>query len=562
MLPRKMMEEVLLELGIITGEQLKAALREQKENIQKLGRILVGKGIVTETQLLETLEIMLGIPHVQLSKMNIDAEILELLPPQLIRLHKVLPISKHMKVLTLAMADPFDQRAIDDVRMATGLDVVPVLASEKEIDIGIRQYLAFRLDPEIDKILGELGQEDKTFTRRSLQTVKVEEDAPVVRLVNSILNQAVQGRCSDIHIEPQKNEVRIRFRLDGELYEVINLPLNSLAAVVSRLKIMAGMDISEKRVPQDGRFRLDVEGREVDFRTSTLPTANGEKVVLRILDRAVALTQIEQLGLNEANREKLLALASKPHGMVLVTGPTSSGKTTTLYSVLSKVNSIYKNTITLEDPVEYSLAGINQVQVNPKAGLTFASGLRSILRQDPDIIMVGEIRDKETAQLAVQAALTGHLVFSTLHTNSAAGTIARLKDMGIEEFLLASSLMGIVSQRLVRQLCANCREPYVIDEETAAKLGIPEERGKEFYRPAGCNMCRQLGYRGRIAIQEIMLVGPEIRALINRGENSEDLIEAAAVNAGMRSIKMDGIAKARTGLTSLEEVMKTVLMGG
>lgn len=563
MLPRKMMGEVLVELGLITGEQLKTALQEQKQNGSKLGRILVNSGVITEQQMLETLEIMLGIPHIQLSKLNIDPEIIGLLPPQLIRLHKILPISKHMKVLTMAMADPFDQLAIDDVRMACGLDVVPMLASETEIDTAIRQYLAFRLDPDIEKILRELSPEEKAAaSRHNLQTVKIDEDAPIVRLVNSILTQAVQGRCSDIHIEPRVEEVRVRFRLDGELFEVMNLPTSILAPVVSRLKIIAAMDISEKRIPQDGRFRIDIEGREIDFRCSTLPTAYGEKMVLRILDRAAALIRIDRLGLSSANEETLLSLATKPHGMVLVTGPTGSGKTTTLYSVLNRINSVDKNIITLEDPVEYTLDGINQVQVNPRAGLTFASGLRSILRQDPDIIMVGEIRDQETAQLAVQASLTGHLVFSTLHTNSAAGTIARLKDIGIEDYLLASSLAGIISQRLVRRLCLNCRQPYILDRKTALKLSIPEEEGREFFQPGGCNMCRQMGYSGRFAIHEIMQMTSETKSLVNRGDDSEDSLEAMAVRDGMASIKMDGVEKARMGLTSLEEVMKTVLMGG
>lgn len=564
MLPRKLIGEVLFDLGLISGEQLQDALQEQKQSGKKLGRVLVDKGILSEQQLGETLEMMFGIPYIQLGKTNIEPELIKLLPSQLIRMHKILPIIRNAKVLTLAMANPFDQRAIDDVRMTTGLDVIPMLASEKDIDIAIHQTLAFRLDPEIDKILGEMNQENKTATtaRKELQMVKVGEDAPIIRMVNSILIQSVQARCSDIHIEPQQNEVRIRFRMDGGLYQVLNIPLNSLPAVVSRVKIMAGMDIAEKRIPQDGRFRMEVEGREVDFRISTLPTSYGEKIALRILDRASALNRIEQLGLTHGNRENLLALANKPYGMLLVTGPTGSGKTTTLYSVLRNINTIEKNIITLEDPVEYSLAGINQVQTNPKAGLTFASGLRSILRQDPDIIMVGEIRDLETAQLAVQAALTGHLVFSTLHTNSAVGTIARLKDIGIEDFLLASSLIGIVSQRLVRQLCSNCREEYELDEKTAAKLGIAEETGKVFYRSTGCSMCRQLGYQNRIAIQEILVMGPEVRALVNRGENSEDIIEKIAVRAGMISIKADGIGKARKGITSLEEVMKTVLIGG
>jgi type IV pilus assembly protein PilB len=564
MTKRKAIGEILFDMGLITAEQQKIVLDEQGKTGEKFGKILLKKGFLTEQQLMETLEFTLGIPQVQLSKMDIDPEAVKLLPPQIIRLYQVLPISKRRNILTVAMVDPLNQQAIDDVRLATNMDVVPVLASERDMDTAIRQYLAFRLDPGMENIVNELGLDVKASALRlkELQNMKIDEDAPIIRMVNSILVQAVQGRCSDIHIEPQEKDLRVRFRVDGELYEVLSLPQLSQAAVISRIKISANMDIAEKRVPQDGRFRMVVDGREVDFRVSTLPTALGEKAVLRILDRGNALTRVDQLGLSPHNKEYLLSLSRRPHGMLLVTGPTGSGKTTTLYSVLGEVNSVDKNIITLEDPIEYTLAGINQVQTNLRAGLTFASGLRSILRQDPDIIMVGEIRDQETAQLAVQAALTGHLVLSTLHTNSAAGTIARIKDMGIEDFLLASSLSGIVSQRLVRQLCPNCKKKYILTEETACKLGMPEESGHEFYRSAGCNMCRQLGYQGRIALHEVLVVGHRVRELINRGENSEDEIEAAAVKEGMITIREDGLEKAKLGKTSLEEVMKVVLLEG
>jgi type IV pilus assembly protein PilB len=560
---RKMMGEILTELGIITNKQLAAALDEQKQSREKLGTILVNRGFMTEQQLMEALEFMLGIPQVQISKIQIDPEAIKTLPPHLIRQYKVLPVSKQKNSLTVAMADPLNQQHIDDLRMASGRDIIPVLASEKELNIAIRQYLAFYLDPGIEKILGELQQESKNvaLSKKDLNQVKIEDEAPIIRMVNSMLAQAVRGRASDMHIEPQEDHTRVRFRIDGELYQVLTLPQISLAAVVSRLKIMAGMDIAEKRIPQDGRFRMEIEQREVDFRVSSLPTSNGEKIVLRILDRAHALTRIDQLGLSNENREKLIALARRPYGMVLVTGPTGSGKTTTLYSVLGEINSIDKNIITLEDPIEYTLTGINQVQTNIKAGLTFASGLRSVLRQDPDVIMVGEIRDEETSRLAVQAALTGHLVFSTLHTNSAAGTIARLHDMGIEEFLLATSLAGIVAQRLVRRLCKNCRETYLLDEETAVRLGIAEQSNQEFYRAVGCNMCRQLGYQGRMALHEILIPGPETRDLVSYGELSEEKLELAAIKEGMKTMKIDGVAKARQGLTSLEEVMKVVLLG-
>ena len=564
MAKQKVIGEILVEMGLITAEQQQSVLAEQAKTKEKFGTILLKKGILTEQQLMEILEFRMGIPQVQLSKMEIDPEIVKLLPPNIIRLHKVLPVSKRKNILTLAMADPLNQQAIDDVRMATSLDIVPVLASERDLDTAIRQYLAFRLDPGMESIVNELGLDGKAnaMRLRELQNMKIDEDAPIIRMVNSILVQAVQGRCSDIHVEPQEKDLRVRFRVDGELYEVLSLPQLSQAAVISRIKISANMDIAEKRVPQDGRFRMMIDGREVDFRVSTLPTALGEKAVLRILDRNNALNRVDQLGLSPQNKEYLLSLSRRPHGMLLVTGPTGSGKTTTLYSVLGEVNTTDKNIITLEDPIEYTLSGINQVQVNPRAGLTFASGLRSILRQDPDIIMVGEIRDQETAQLAVQAALTGHLVLSTLHTNSAAGTVARIKDMGIEDFLLASSLSGIVSQRLIRQLCPVCKQKYALPEETAVRLGMEEETGHEFYRSVGCNMCRQLGYQGRLALHEIMIVGGKIRELINRGENSEDEIEAVARREGMITIREDGLQKARQGKTSLEEVLKVVLLEG
>lgn len=562
--PQKMIGELLLNRNIITRDQLDAALGKQQKTGEKLGRLLVREGFLTEQQLLEILELVLGIPHVQIGKLNINPEAVKLLPPRLIRFHKILPISVRKRNITLAMADPLNHQALDDVRMVTGRDVTPVLASEKELDIAIRQFLAFRLDPNIDIILSELNQEGKlpAPNTKDIPLTRTEDEAPLIRVVNSIMLQAVQGRCSDVHVEPRENDIGIRYRVDGELYEVLTLPKALAAAIVSRIKIMAGMDIAERRLPQDGRFQMKVENREVDFRVSTLPVIHGEKAALRILDRANVLTRIEQLGLSSHNQQRLLALSRRPYGMLLVTGPTGSGKTTMLYSILGEINSVEKNIVTLEDPVEYSIPGINQVQVNPKAGVTFAGGLRSVLRQDPDIIMVGEIRDFETAQLAVQAASTGHLVLSTLHTNDAVGAIARLIDMGIEGYLLSDSVAGVVSQRLVRQLCENCKSKYILDEDTAKRLGISEEKGGEFYRATGCNMCRQLGYRGRIALHEIMIIGPGTKHHIYRGEHLHDSLERAAIEEEMITIKIDGINKAKQGITSLEEVMKVMFSGG
>lgn len=496
--------------------------------------------------------------RIRLHNMTIDSEAVDLVSPHIIRLHQILPVARTNYSITLAMAQPFNHQVIDDVRMATGLEVIPVLADQKEIELAIRQVLAFRLDQDMEKVLGELRQSvtKKLPGEPEIQSINV-DDAPVIRLVNYLLLQAVRVRTSDIHIEPQKKDVRTRFRVDGELYEVLTLPKMSLPAIISRIKIISGMDIAEKRIPQDGRFRMMMEGRDIDFRVSTLPASNGEKAVIRVLDPAYALAGIDQLGLLSLNRKRLTALSKRPYGMILAAGSTGSGKTTTLYAILKNIDAIKKNIITLEDPIEYSLEGVNQVQVNTKAGVTFPGGLGAILRQDPDIIMVGEIRDHATARLAVQAALTGHLVLSTLHTNSAAGTVARLADMGIEYYLLAASLAGVISQRLVRRLCEHCRTQYTLDKDTAEIMGLEEQTGGRFYRPVGCNMCRRLGYQGRLALQEVMLMGPKVSSAINRGAKLDE-IQTAAQEEGMVPIKEDGIAKAYAGLTSLEEVIRAV----
>ncbi len=560
----KMLGEILIDMELVSYQQLEAALSEQNHSGEKLGQILVQQGIMSEPQLMETLEYILGIPQVRISNIDIDPEAVKLISPNIIKQYKLMPLCKCHGSITVAMADPLNQQAIDDTRMSSGLEVIPLIASVKELDIAIQQYLAFNPDPNMEKLIDEFNDKycSTEMQKRDLQLVKIDYDAPVIRMVNSILTQAVHGNCSDIHIEPQETHTRVRFRMDGELHEVMTLPQSSEAAVISRIKIMSGMDIAEKRIPQDGRFRMQFDSREVDFRVSTLPAFCGEKIVLRILDRNNLITQIDRLGLSSENRKKLLFLSHRLFGMILITGPTGSGKTTTLYSILSEINSENKNIITLEDPVEYSLAGINQVQVNTKAGLSFARGLRSVLRQDPDVIMLGEIRDQETAKMAVQAALTGHLMISTLHTNSATGALARLSDMGIENFLISSALSGVVAQRLVRKLCPNCRINYILDTDTAIRLKQPDLAGHVFYRPGGCNMCRQSGYAGRLALHEILLAGSRIRTLIACGSASENAIQDMAFEDGMKTILEDGIGKAQEGLTSLEEVIKSVLLEG
>jgi type IV pilus assembly protein PilB len=557
---RKLLGDILLENRLLSKSQLEEALTEQKNTREKLGQVLVRRGFITEQQLLEVLEFSLGIPQVQLNQVKIDPAVVRLLPTTLIRKHYILPISVNQQRLTLGMVDPLNYEAIDDVRILTGLDVLPVLVSENDMNAAIQQFAALQVDSRMEKLLGELNQQ--SFGVVEMDTAPdIEDDAPVIRMVNSILQQAVQVTASDIHIEPLEHDVRVRFRIDGELVEVFTLPKKSFAAIVSRIKIMGNLDISEKRIPQDGRTRMIIEGREIDFRISSLPSIHGEKMVLRILDRTHALMSLQDLGFSTVNLEKIAALIRRPHGMIVVTGPTGSGKTTTLYSILTEINVAESNIVTLEDPVEYSLVGINQVQINNKAGLTFPAGLRSILRQDPDIIMVGEMRDTETAELGVRAALTGHLFFSTLHTNSASGTIARMVNMGVENYLLSSSLIGVVSQRLIRRLCPYCKQDYQLDETVARRLGMQEYVGQVFYRPQGCNRCRQAGYSGRMALHEVLVLGPQMRIAINNHVNSEDELEAIARQEGMITMREDGIAKALAGSTSLEEVMKGVFLG-
>lgn len=557
---RKLLGDILLENRLLSKSQLEEALTEQKNTREKLGQVLVRRGFITEQQLLEVLEFSLGIPQVQLNQVKIDPAVVRLLPTTLIRKHYILPISVNQQRLTLGMVDPLNYEAIDDVRILTGLDVLPVLVSENDMNAAIQQFAALQVDSRMEKLLGELNQQ--SFGVVEMDTAPdIEDDAPVIRMVNSILQQAVQVTASDIHIEPLEHDVRVRFRIDGELVEVFTLPKKSFAAIVSRIKIMGNLDISEKRIPQDGRTRMIIEGREIDFRISSLPSIHGEKMVLRILDRTHALMSLQDLGFSTVNLEKIAALIRRPHGMIVVTGPTGSGKTTTLYSILTEINVAESNIVTLEDPVEYSLVGINQVQINNKAGLTFPAGLRSILRQDPDIIMVGEMRDTETAELGVRAALTGHLFFSTLHTNSASGTIARMVNMGVENYLLSSSLIGVVSQRLIRRLCPYCKQDYQLDETVARRLGMQEYVGQVFYRPQGCNRCRQAGYSGRMALHEVLVLGPQMRIAINNQVNSEDELEAIARQEGMITMREDGIGKALAGSSSLEEVMKGVFLG-
>ncbi len=548
---RKRLGDLLMEASLITQAQLDKASFIQQNNGGHIGKILIKLGYITEGDIMQVLEEQLGVPRVDLSIMRISKEIATIIPISLVERYQVIPIRKDDGKLTIAMVDPTNFFAIDDVRMIAGCEVEPVIAAERDIMKAISNLYA--IEDLVEKAVNKLKSDDPI----SVTQLQTADDAPVIGIVNSLLTQAIRERASDIHIEPQESVLRVRFRIDGVLREVVAFTRDIHSAIVSRIKIMGNMDIAEKRLPQDGRINILEQGREIDIRVSTLPTIVGEKVVMRILDKAAVILDINKLGFSLDNLKRYCTLYSQSYGMILVTGPTGSGKTTTLYSTLSKISTIDKNTITIEDPVEYRLGGANQVQVNPKAGLTFASGLRSILRQDPNIVMVGEVRDSETADIAIRAALTGHLVLSTLHTNDAAGAITRLIDMGIEPFLVASSVLGVIAQRLVRMICPECKKLYIPTADSVERLflGITPNQPIQLYKGLGCASCAFTGYRGRMGIHEVMPISSRIRKLVSQHTSTEE-ISLCAVKEGMVSIKEDGIRKALEGLTTVEEVMR------
>ena len=557
---RKRLGEILREDNLLTEGQLQAALDKQKETNERLGRILISMGFVDEETVLKVLEAKLGLPLINISRRNLDPEVVKLIPEQLALKYKVIPVELDDDRITLAMADPLNVLAVDDVRIASGCDVEPAIASESDIDSAIATYFGKdSIVKMVEDIPEDLGLD---FDEGGLDQLReIVEDAPMVKLVNSLITQAVAGRASDIHVEPREKELHVRYRIDGVLSDVTQFPKRMQAPVISRLKIMADLDIAERRVPQDGRIQMKIENKEIDFRVSTLPTIFGEKVVLRILDKSRGLMHLQELGMLPEILKKFRTVINHPYGVILVTGPTGSGKTTTLYSVLSDINTPEKNIITLEDPVEYTLGGVNQVQLNVKAGLTFAGGLRSVLRQDPDIIMVGEIRDPETAKIAIQSAMTGHLVLSTLHTNTASATLTRLMEMGIEPFLVASSVVGIVAQRPVRRLCPECKEPYEPSEMLVEKLGIKARSDERvvLFQPKGCPACNNTGFRGRLALQEVLFMSSWVKDLVTN-KAPADQIETVAIEEGMMTLKQDGLRKVALGLTSLEEVMRAVFV--
>jgi type IV pilus assembly protein PilB len=553
----KQLGDILLENGLVTGAQLTNAYEEHQRSGRSLGRVLVEQGVLSEGQLVAALATQIGLRFVDLSDFSVDGSAVSRVPNAVCRRYTVLPIGYEDGKLLVAMADPANVFAIDDIRSLTGMDVKPAVATRADVLAAINRY--HRADSELDDLtmtLTDAGEDD------DLSNVsEVIEDAPVVKFVNLLITQAIQDRASDIHIEPTERDLRVRFRIDGVLHEVMRSPKNIQSGVTSRLKIMADINIAERRIPQDGRLSVNTNGKKVDLRVATLPTVWGEKVVMRILDNSTAMLNLSDLGFSQSNYDRFAQSFTKPYGMLLVTGPTGSGKSTTLYATLNIVNSPDKNVITVEDPVEYRLAGINQVQTNVKAGLTFASALRSILRSDPDIVLIGEIRDHETAQIAIEAALTGHLVLSTLHTNDAPSAISRLIEMGIEPFLVGSALDCVLAQRLARRLCSKCKEAYVPTPEALIQARYPWQDGEPLptlYRPGGCSACSKTGYKGRLALHEVMAVTEQIERLAVERASAE-AIGVVARQQGMAMLRDDGLEKVTAGVTSLEEIFRVVV---
>jgi type IV pilus assembly protein PilB len=561
--------DILIEDGLLLPSQLEEAQELQKKQGGRLLKLLTDNQFVTEQDMAISMGRCLDKPPLNLSKVRIPEAVMNLVPKDMAKSYKLVPVAQLANKLFVAMADPMNVLALDDLRSRTKLEIVAMIATERSVNEALSgvhsatgaidevmrkaaaeaaKTAAEEADVEVE---GNRGREEIDLDRLAASS----EDGPVIKIVNLILVQALKDRASDIHIEPADKTIRLRYRLDGNLVEASGPPKSLQNAIASRIKILAGLNIAERRIPQDGRFRIRVEGKEVDLRISFLPTVYGEKIVIRILDKAALTGSIDQLGLDETTLEGFRKAIDAPHGLILVTGPTGSGKTTTLYSVLSELNKPEYNIVTVEDPVEYQLAGINQVAVKADVGLDFSSALRSILRQDPDIVMIGEIRDNETADIAVKAALTGHQVLSTLHTNDAAGAITRLDDMGIEPFLIASSVLLTCAQRLVRRICPNCREEFLPEPEIFSRMGIETTGQEVFYHGAGCDRCKQRGYLGRAAIMEVLPVSESIRRLVIK-RASAAVLKNQALSEGMKTLRLAGIDKAYEGVTTLEEVLR------
>ena len=550
--------DLLVQKGIITEEQLGEALKMQKEKKMMLGEMIVTMGFATQSQINDVLCEHLNIDFVDMREEEPDQQVLSLLDESIMRKYTLVPLRHDMDnagAIQVAMADPMNILAMDDINIITGMQVVPLLANAQDINAFLDKAFGQQQAQNIVELYKkEQGESNKEAEKENNARREEIENAPIVVLINNIIEQAVRQRASDIHIEPMEKTVRVRYRIDGNLKEIMKYDNALLGAITTRLKIMSGMDISEKRKPQDGRITTTVDNREYDIRVSNLPTVYGEKVVMRIASKEGFNVDISKLGLTERDRRVFQEILKNPHGIILVTGPTGSGKSTTLYTALSELNTEDVNIITVEDPVEANIDGINQVQVNTKANLTFASALRSILRQDPDIIMIGEIRDSETAEIAVRASITGHLVVSTLHTNSTASSVARLEDMGIESYLIADSLVGIIAQRLVRKLC-DCKMPKEASAAEKEMLGLNPDEPFTVYEPCGCKLCNGTGYYGRLGIYEIMKITPSIKRLISRHADADE-IKKQAISEGMNTLKMAATNAVKEGVTTIAEMVK------
>ena len=550
---------ILLEAGVVTAEALVRAQQEQADTGLSLARVLVENGYLEERALVGALAAHLGLDFVELADRQIDTEAASLVPEQMARRYGVLPLGfAEDGALIVAMSDPSNVLAQDDLRTVTDREIRPVMATRTDIGEAIDRFAG--MADAVEDIAGDMGLAEDDLADLS-HVREIVDDAPIVKFVNALISRAVTDRASDIHIEPQEREVRVRYRVDGVLHDVTSQSRKIHSGVVSRLKIMADMDIAERRIPQDGRISVRTGGKTIDLRVSTLPTVYGEKVVMRILDKSSILLQLEDLGFLESNLARYRASFSKPYGMILVTGPTGSGKSTTLYATLNIISKPSVNVVTVEDPVEYRLPGISQVQVHPKAGLTFPTALRSILRQDPDVVLVGEMRDHETAQIGMEAALTGHMVLSTLHTNDAPSAVTRLTEMRIDPFLVASAVDCVLAQRLARRLCGQCREAYTPTMAELESAGIPldeHDRLPTLYRAVGCAHCARTGYRGRLAVHEIMTVSEEIERMIVEKASTDDIAKMAKTQ-GMHSLREDGLAKVLMGQTTLEEIARVIV---
>jgi type IV pilus assembly protein PilB len=564
--------DFIIEITGLSQESLQKALEVQRETREPLPQTLVNMGLITEKDKAKILGRQWGVPFIDLAEHAIDPDTVKLLPQNLLQRVRAVPINQAGNRLTVAMANPLDIFSIDQMRLVAGHEIDPVIATEDDIN-GCLSH-AFSGQEDIGAALKQVTNEFSGDTELTIETRKSTEDemsvdqlkelvddAPIVKLVNLIIRQALRDKASDIHLQPEASRLRVRYRIDGILHDSMSVPKQVQAPLISRIKVMGEMDIAEKRKPQDGRISLTMAGREFDFRVSTYPGVNGEKVVMRVLDKRGIQVTLNTLGISAGIMEDLESLLNRSYGIIAVTGPTGSGKSTTLYACLNRLNSTEKNILTIEDPVEYQLPGLSQAQVNTRAGVTFASALRTMLRQDPDIILVGEMRDSETAEIAIEAALTGHLVFSTLHTNDAPGAIARLIEMGIEPFLIASSVIGIVAQRLVRKICPECKESYTPPVEAFRRLNLAMDlESVTFYRGRGCDKCRHSGYKGRIAVFELMVVNDHIRELILKRAPSH-AIRQEALEAGMITLRQDAMQKILEGVTTMEEALRVIYTG-